>query len=188
MKVKFYLTCIWFMLCMTDAVNAEDAYSIPKIAFSFDFNTPFSTDNAIGPRMQVSSNNNYFGNNKNSRRRLTESMAAYTFGLGFGDYRVNSLKKKEGSDNDLYFLYGVFTICYQNQGMFEPFAGVYPGLTWGVKSEFFVNPVAGINIAAFKVRRNWNSILFQTYGQVRIEYNTMLSTAFLGCGIILQIL
>ena len=188
MKVRFFLMCMWFMLSVVSIANAKDVYSIPKIAFTFDFNTLFSDDHAMGPRLQVFSNNNYFGENDSYKRSLTENTIAYTYGLGFGDYRVNSLKKEKGSDNDLYFLYGLFTICYQNKGMFEPFAGICPGITWEAKSGIFVNPMAGINITAFRVRRNWNSLLFQSYGQVRIEYNTLLSTPFLGCGIILKIL
>ncbi len=176
------------MLGVEGIVGAQNPYSIPKIAFTFDFNTPFSDDNAIGPRMQVYSNNNYFGKSRNRKRHINDNTIAYTYGLGFGGYKVNSLKKKDGSEDDLYLLFASFTICYQNQSMFEPFAGIYPGIAWGPKSDFFVNPVAGINITAFRVRRNWNSILFQTYGQVRLEYNTMLSTPFLGCGFILQIM
>ena len=188
MKEIFFLMCLWFMLGVADIVNAKDAFSIPKIAFTFDFNTISSNDHATGPRLQVLSNNNYFGKNKSRRRSLNENKMAYTYGLGLGDYKVNSLKKENGSNNDLYFLYGLFTVCYQNQGMFEPFAGICPGIAWEAKSGIFVNPMAGINITAFKVRRNWNSLLFQTYGQVRIEYNTLLSTPFLGCGMILKIL
>ena len=188
MRTGKLLICILLLLGVASIVNAQNFYSIPKFAFTFDFNTPFSDDNAIGPRMQMYSNNNYFSKHKNRQRYSKENMVAYTYGLGFGGYKVNSLKKKAGSNDDLYHLYGILTICYQNRGMFEPFAGVYPGITWEAKSGFFVNPLAGINITAFKVRKNWNSVLFQTYAQVRLECNTMLSATFLGCGIIIQIM
>jgi hypothetical protein len=188
MRTGKFLMCIWLMLGVTGIVGAQSSYSIPRFAVTFDFNTSFSTENAWGPRMQIYSNNNYFGKDRNRKKRLTENTIAYTYGLGFGGYKVNSLKKKNGSDDGLYLFFTSVALCYQNQGMFEPFAGIYPGISWGIKSEFFVNPVAGINIIAFRVRRNWNSLLFQTYAQARIEYNTMLSTTFIGCGVILQIM
>jgi len=190
MKVRIFFVCIWFMLSVADFAKAKvkDTYSIPKVSFTYDFNAPFSDDKAIGPRIQVISNNNYFGDNNRYKRKLNENTIAYTYGLGFGGYRVNSLKKEIGSNNDLYFLYGLFTVCYQNETMIEPFAGVCSGIAWEAKSGVFMNPVAGINITALRVRRNWNSLLFQLYGQIRIEYNTLLSTPFLGCGIVLKIL
>jgi hypothetical protein len=186
MRTGLFLICIWFFSGTTRTADAQNPSSIPKIAFTFDFNAPFSDDHILGARAQVYSNNRYFGNSR--KWHGSGNALAWTYGVGLGDYKVGSLKKKDGSEDNLYLLFASFTICHQNNSIFEPFVGVYPGIAWGIKSGVFANPVAGIQVSTFRVRRNWNSILFQSYVQVRIEYNTVLSTPFLGCSLILQVM
>lgn len=159
----------------------------PKVAFTYDFNTLFSNEDAFGPRIELIGRNRFFGENKGKdlTDRYTETMLGYAIGVGIGGYNIDALKKK-GEDSYLNHSFLIFVLCYQNQSYFEPFAGIYPGVSWGVKRSFFVNPTAGINIKAFNFRRNWVSNYFQTYFQLRLEYNTSLSALFMGCGAILE--
>ncbi len=183
--IKKILAYIGFILVLLPVARAGDSPSgIPKIALTCDFNTFFPGDNAYGLRLQVYSNHHFFGD-KERKKRSDENTWTYMYGAGLGDYTVQSLDKK-GTDDDVYHFYGALLFSYRNQSFFEPFVGLYPGLAWGSKSGVFVNPVIGVDITAFHINRNWNSKLLQTYVQLKAEYNTLLSSVFLGVGVVLQ--
>ena len=187
MRTGKYVVCVCLAVGLSGLAQAGDRkFGVPKIAVAYDFNAVFSDDHAHGPRIQIFSNNRYFNSRKN-QWKPRENALAFAYGLGLGSYNVNSLKQK-GSDNDMYHTYAVLQLIYGNGTIFEPFLGVYPGLSWGSKSGFFVNPAAGINITAFHITRNWNSKLLQTFVQFRVEYNNSLSSFFCGGGMVFQFL
>ncbi len=185
MKIIRYLGFTCLAIGLTCNIYAGDQpYGFPKIIFTYDFNTLFYDNDSYGFRVQIQSNNRQFDNGV-WKKRPTDSSFAYAYGIGFGSYTVQSMEKK-GSDNDFYHVFSTFAFSYQNRSSFEPFVGVYPGFTWGDKRGFFANPNVGVNITAFHINRNWNARLLQTYLQIRAEYNTLLSSFFLGGGMILQ--
>ena len=159
----------------------------PKVVATYDFNIISSNDNASGPRFEILGRNRLFGYNYSNDKIewYPEKAFGYALGLGIGSYKAESLKE-EGEDDYLNHAFLMFVITYQNQNSIEPFLGIYPGITWGPVKELFANPVAGINVPAFKLRRNWNSYYLKTYFQLRIEYNTILSTTFLSAGLLLE--
>lgn len=181
---KRILAFIGFVLVLLPARAVDSPSGIPKIALICDFNTFFPGDNAYGLRLQVYSNHHFFSDQER-KKRSDEKTWTYMFGAGLGDYTVQSLDKK-GTDDDVYHFYGVLLFSYRNQGFFEPFAGLYPGVAWGSKTGFFANPVIGVDITSFSIHRNWNSKLLQTYVQLKVEYNTLLSSVFFGVGVVLQ--
>lgn len=185
LSIKKILVYAGFILVLLPAARAGDSPSgIPKIAISCDFKVFSAGDNAYGPKLQVYSNYHFFSD-KERKKRSDENTCAYMFGAGLCDYAVQSVNKK-GADNDVYQFYGVLLFSYRNQSFFEPFVGLYPGVAWGFKTGAFVNPVIGVDITSFHINRNWNSKLLQTYVQLKAEYNTLLSSVFLGAGLVLQ--
>ncbi len=184
MKIIQYLVSVcvaWGSICI---VRAEDTSAgFPRITFTYDFNTPISTDGVYGPRLQLSSDNKYFGKDRLQKSKLTESIMAYTYGLGLGNYKLDVKPK---NNNNMTYIYAILALHYQNQSYFEPFVGVYPGYAWSAEQGVFFNPVIGIDIRAFHFKRNWNSNLMQTYVQMRVEYNTLVSSLLFSIGLTLQ--
>lgn len=178
-----YLVGIFLFLCPLYISYAQDFTGIPRVSFSFDMNNIFPGENALGPRLQIYSNNKYFGKNKVKKSRSLEDRLTYTYGIGVGGYYMRSYERP---DNYLYHSYVILQLVYQNRSYFEPFAGIFPGYSWGAEKDFFFNPTAGINVRSFHINRNWNSRLLQAYAQLRIEYNTLLSSSFLGVGLVMQ--
>ena len=180
--------CLWLMLGVGGVVYAENSF--PKIAAIFDFNIPFSENSATGLRLQAFTDNRYFVKRNSYKwvKKTYQNTAAYSLGVGFGNYIVPSLRKQEGNTKNLYHVYTALSLCYQNENLVEPFIGIYPGVTWGIKKDYFVNPVAGINISTYRGHRDWVGKSYELSGQARIEYNTMLSTAFISFGIVLKII
>ena len=180
--------CLWLMLGVGSVVYAENSF--PKIAAIFDFNTAFSENRATGFRLQLFTDNMYFAKRKSYKwvRKTYQNTVAYSFGMGFGNYMVNSLRLQEGNSKNLYQVYTIHSLCYQSESLLEPFIGVYPGVTWGIKKDYFVNPTVGVNIATYRGYRDWVGKSYEVSGQVRIEYNTMLSSIFFGVGLVLKII
>ncbi len=177
---KYLIGICVVMLGTTYTVQAS--INFPRVAFTFDFNTC----GTLGPRFQLFSYDKYFGDRKwktDLEDINTKSLISYSYGLGFGSYKVPST---DHDDNDIYHLYGMFLLSYQNKSFFEPFIGIYPGYAWGVEKGFFINPTTGVNIRAFYFSEDWNTRLLQTFIQLRVEYNTQLSSVFFGAGLILH--
>ncbi len=191
-RVTRYSIWFWFLFGLSYFAQAQEDrdppfVKFPKVAFTYDFNTLFSSDDTHGPRLQLISNHKFFGSNevRTRREKTGENTVTYAYGVGLGSYTVESLKRK-GDDGAVNHFYAMFVFSYRNQSYFEPFFGIYPGFTWGAKSDLFVDPTIGINVKGFHVKRNWNSNLLQTYLQLRVEYQTSLSSVFCGAGVMLQ--
>lgn len=181
-KIIKYIICIYFVFGQLHLAHAQYFTSVrfPMVAFTYDFNTLLSEEEAYGPRVQLISNEKFFG----KKTDLSNGNAlVYSYGGGIGSYHVKVLGK---NDDGMHHVYAMFLLGYKNSSFLEPFFGVYPGIVWGTREGFFCNPAVGLNVTAFHFDRNWNTRLLQTYVQARVEYNTLLSSAFLGGGLILK--
>ncbi|MDR1866423.1 MAG: hypothetical protein LBR08_12760 [Bacteroidales bacterium] len=160
-------------------------YGMPKVGVAFDFN-PSTVENGIyGFRVHATDNRKLQGS-RNRNYSQSDRILPYTYGIGFGGYRMNGKQEVGSNSKYLYQFHLIFTFNYLNRSNFDPFIGACPGYATGAKNGFFFNPVAGMNVRLFDVNRNWNSNFVRAFFQVRVEYNTILSSVFTGGGFVLQ--
>jgi hypothetical protein len=166
------------LLLLHGTVFASDKFKLPHFAATFDFD-PSSFDNRMyGFRVYALSNQKFWSNGTD------DGNFPITYGLGVGSYRGVNEIGQERDDRFLSHAHLVLLFTFKNKTLFEPFAGVYPGIAWDAQQGFFFNPVIGSNFFLFDVDRNWNSKIFRLDFQLRGEYNTLLSSVFVGGGFI----
>ena len=147
---------------------------IPRISITYDFNSLISPDvKANGWRL------NLYSLNKNLNNTFL-----YSYGVGAGNYRLED--HGAGDSSSMYQIYGILNLTIRVNSVFRPYIGVHPGFSWNAKSGVYLNPTAGLDISFLSIRRGFNEPSIRTFLQARIEYNTLLSSPFLGLGLVIR--
>ncbi|MDR0713560.1 MAG: hypothetical protein LBF89_04785 [Bacteroidales bacterium] len=181
--LKLLLWCVGWTIVFQIPAHGEVKSSLPRFSATFDFDPSSFEKGEYGFRVYAFSNRPL---RKSVKNQSKDESFFLSYGLGFGSYRMTSEIAQTSNVRFLHQAFVTLWFDYRNKTIFEPFIGVYPGYAWEARNGFFVNPVAGTNMKMFDIDRNWNSKVLTLFFQVRGEYNTLLSSFFVGGGFIFQ--